>query len=273
MSTLKENSTDSDILKYFNDIIKNKEVIRDMFLTNIELYEKKIIENQNIIHDLKQELEFTRREQLEDINKARLEVSKLEDEKKKHDLNFKMLSKTLEHYEILVRERIKEINSLKQKSIFVNQDICNRKLQINSLTAQIEESEYQNNNLKEAIALKVEELNLSRNKEAQIEKDLNSKASKSQSNDISIASGSRQSTLKGSKRSVNERLFGDEDLNKRVKESEADMSGMEEPNLRNSNLKMTSNFIEDGHYLRKAGSSTFQIESSDHESKKKCQIF
>ena len=78
---------------------------------------------------------------------------------KKHNINKKLLTKTREHYQILIKDRNKEISVIKQKNVFINQDIQNRKLQLNSLTAQIEEANFQNDLLRQSVNSKLEELN------------------------------------------------------------------------------------------------------------------
>ena len=154
--------SEKELSKYFEDIIKNKVLIKEMFNINIEAYEKKINENLNVIESLKEEIEHQKKLHEEELKEMKELCEKYEEDLKKHVLNLKLLMKSKEHYESLIKEKQKEITSVRQKNVFINQDILNRKFQLDSLTAQIDEAEFQKSSLEASVKKKLEELNLSR---------------------------------------------------------------------------------------------------------------
>lgn len=162
------NLSEEEMVKYFDDIIKNKTMVRDMFLVNVEAYESKIKENNNKGLEIQEQITMERLKHENEVKSLKDLMRKNDEELKKHLINLKLLSKTKEHYEILIKDKSKEIHAIKQKNTFINQDIVNRKLQLNSLAAQIEEAEFQNKNLKNNVQNKLEELNISRYDEQKI---------------------------------------------------------------------------------------------------------
>lgn len=178
-STSKLNICHKQVKSYFKEIIKNKQVIKDMYNTNIEIYEKKICENKEKIINLEELYKINKEKNIKEIEELNLELFKQEEELKKHQVNYKLLNKTKEHYKILIKERLNDIKKYKDKNIFLNQDITNRKLQINSLEAQIQEAEYQNKTLKDVLSNKTEELNKSLHEENMIFKESIFKGNKS----------------------------------------------------------------------------------------------
>lgn len=156
------NLSQVEMSNYFKEILKNKILVRDMFITNVDAYENKLKENESYYNEIQAEIEQERLSNEKDLKLKNNELKKIDEDLKKHLINLKLLSKTKEHYQILIKEKNSELHNAKQKSTFVYQDILNRKLQISSLNAQIQESEYQNNKLKSLVQSKKEELNLSR---------------------------------------------------------------------------------------------------------------
>ena len=227
----------TEVQKYFNDIIRNKEIIKNMFLTNIEAYNSKVKQNTEIIDDNKIILNSEKRENEEKCKKIQDEINKLIEDQKKHEVNYKLLNKTVEHYQILIKDRHKDINTLKQKTIFVNQDTCNRKLQLDSLTVQIEEAEYQNKILNDALKKKNEELNISRYNEIQIEK------------------LERENIIK-------DRI---------IVEDESRSSN--DANTKIDKLDIDSSLIKDNHYMRNRYNTITEGSSEINIKKTKCSIF
>lgn len=165
--------SEEEMKAYFDDIIKSKTVIRDLFLVNVEAYDSKIKQNQNIGQELQDKVNHLKLKHESEVKIMKEQLKKCDEDLKKHAINLRLLSKTKEHYEILIKEKQKEIHTVKSKNVFINQDILNRKLQLNSLQAQIEDAEYQNKNLKASVKSKYEELNLSKFDEQQLSSNQN----------------------------------------------------------------------------------------------------
>jgi hypothetical protein len=136
---------------YFDDILRNKDMIKEMFKTNILVYEDKIKSNSEKLNSLKDELTKLNSDFLLIENKLKLDYAKTHDEFQKHDINHKLLEKTLSHYKYLIREREEEIKKLEEQSIFAYQDYQNKKVKLDCISVQIVEAEFQLNNLQKEI--------------------------------------------------------------------------------------------------------------------------
>jgi hypothetical protein len=259
--TIKMNDFSEEELKaYFDDIIKSKIIVRDLFLVNVEAYENKIKQNQITGQELQDKLNQLK---LKHENEAKLlkdQYKKCDEDLKKHAINLKLLSKTKEHYEILIKEKLREIHTIKSKNVFINQDILNRKLQLNSVQAQIEDAEYQNKNLKASVKSKYEELNLSKYDEQQLG---------SNQNIVTVVEDNNTDNISLNERIIN-RYKPPEFLSKNIEEKFSDLK---------SNYEIKSDY-DKGNELNyeKSTSQVFEVERSNSKSfvdkaKKKCIIF
>lgn len=158
----------NDKNKYFKEALKNKRIIKEMFEINSEAYKKKIEENNLHYLEILDEINLLKGKSDVDIKKIKEIESKASDDYQKHLINLKLLLKTKEQYNTLIKEKEKEISSLKQKNIFIDQDIKNKEVQINSVDAQIIEAEYQNKILKEKSNSLFEKLNKNKYEEQKI---------------------------------------------------------------------------------------------------------
>lgn len=155
-----------EVSKYFDDVLKNKEVIRDMYLTNVSAYEEKIKKNAEVIERLKDELRQVKLENELEENKLKSDYNSSMDELKKYQINFKLLMKTYQQYEQLIKERQEQINTLQEKLIFVDQDLHSKKFKLESSEAQVQELEYQNKNLQATVEEKSNQLKHKRIKDS-----------------------------------------------------------------------------------------------------------
>lgn len=141
----------NEVETYFNDIIRNKEMIIDMIKTNILVYEDKIKSNNEKIIQLNEEIEKINSDFQIVENKLKLEYAKTHDEFQKHDVNYKLLDKTYTHYRILIKEKEDEIKKLEEQSIFAFQDYQSKKVKLDCVSVQIIESEFQLKSLQNQI--------------------------------------------------------------------------------------------------------------------------
>jgi hypothetical protein len=148
----------SEVSLYFEDILKNKEMIKEMFRTNIMVYEDKLKQNKEKSNSLKEDLEKISSEFQLVENKLKLEYAKNHDEFQKHDINCKLLDKTLSHYKMLIRERENEIKKIEEQTIYAHQDYQNKKVKHDCLAVQIVEAEFQLKNLQKQIDEKVNKI-------------------------------------------------------------------------------------------------------------------
>jgi hypothetical protein len=141
----------NEVSVYFEDILRNKDMIKEMFKTNILVYEDKIKSNSEKLNSLRDEVNKLNSEFILVENKLKLNYAKTHDEFQKHDINHKLLEKTLSHYKYLIREREEEIKKLEEQSIFAFQDYQNKKVKLDCMQVQIVEAEFQLNNLEKEI--------------------------------------------------------------------------------------------------------------------------
>lgn len=141
----------NEVSVYFEDILRNKDMIKEMFKTNILVYEDKIKSNSEKLNSFRDELNKLNSEFILVENKLKLNYAKTHDEFQKHDINHKLLEKTLSHYKYLIREREEEIKKLEEQSIFAFQDYQNKKVKLDCMQVQIVEAEFQLNNLEKEI--------------------------------------------------------------------------------------------------------------------------
>jgi hypothetical protein len=140
---------------YINDILKNKDMVKEMFRTNILVYEDKIKDNELKIAALKDEINKISSDFSFVENKLKLDYAKNHDQFKKHEINFKLLEKTNQHYNILIKEREDEIKKHDEQSIYAHQDYQNKKVKLDCLNAQIIEAEFQLKNLNKSLEEKI----------------------------------------------------------------------------------------------------------------------
>lgn len=145
----------NEVSIYFDDIIRNKEMIKEMFKTNIMVYEDKIKGNKEKISTLQEELSKINTAYLLIENKLKLEYAKSHEQFQKHEINYKLLDKTYSHYKCLIREREDEIKKFEEQSIFAFQDYQNKKIKLDCLNVQIIEAEFQLRNLQNKFDEKV----------------------------------------------------------------------------------------------------------------------
>jgi hypothetical protein len=152
------NENTSEVSLYFEDILKNKEMIKEMFKTNIMVYEDKLKQNKAKSNSIKEDLDKLNSDFQLVENKLKLEYAKSHDEFQKHDINCKLLDKTLSHYKMLVRERENEIKKIEEQSIYAQQDYQNKKVKRDCLAVQIVEAEFQLKSLQKQIDEKLNKL-------------------------------------------------------------------------------------------------------------------
>lgn len=152
------NQINNEMSVYIDDILKNKEMIKEMFRTNIMVYEDKLKQNKEKSDSIRDELQkITSDFQLIE-NRLKLEYAKNHDEFQKHEINCKLLDKTLTHYKMLIREREDEIKKLEEQSIYAHQDFQNKKVKHDCLGVQIVEAEFQLKNLQNQMDEKLNQI-------------------------------------------------------------------------------------------------------------------
>ena len=145
----------SEVSVYFEDILRNKDMIKEMFKTNILVYEDKIKANSEKLNNLKDELKKVNSDFQLIENKLTLDYAKSHDNFQKHDINLKLLEKTSLHYKYLIREREEEIKKLEEQSIYAYQDYQNKKVKLDCIAVQIVEAEFQLQNLQKEVDNKI----------------------------------------------------------------------------------------------------------------------
>ncbi len=145
----------SEVSVYFEDILRNKDMIKEMFKTNILVYEDKIKANSEKLNILKDELKKVNSDFQLIENKLKLDYAKSHDIFQKHDINLKLLEKTSSHYKYLIREREEEIKKLEEQSIYAYQDYQNKKVKLDCIAVQIVEAEFQLQNLQKEVDNKI----------------------------------------------------------------------------------------------------------------------
>jgi hypothetical protein len=145
----------SELGIYFEDIIRNKDMIKDMFNTNILVYEDKLRSNEETLNEKKDEYNRLMNDFTLIENKLKLEYAKNHEELQKYEINYKLLEKTHSHYKTLIREREEEIKKLEQQSIFAYQDYQNKKVKLDCINVQIIEAEFQLKNLQKRLTEKM----------------------------------------------------------------------------------------------------------------------
>lgn len=143
-----DNNAIQEVSVYFDDIIRNKDMIKEMFKTNILVYEDKVKANNEKLAQLKEDLARLGSEFSLVENKLKLEYAKNHDNFQKHDINFKLLDKTHTHYKMLIRDREEEIKKIEEQTIFAYQDYQNKKIKLDCVNVQIVEAEFQLETLK-----------------------------------------------------------------------------------------------------------------------------
>jgi hypothetical protein len=153
----------SEISTYFDDILRNKDMIKEMLKINISVYEDKTRVNNAQILTLKDDLNKTNSEFSIVENKLKLEYAKNHEQFQKHDINFKLLEKTLLHYRCLIKDREEEIKKYEEQSIYASQDYQNKKIKLDCINVQIIEAEFQLNTLQKKIDEKIKNMALGNN--------------------------------------------------------------------------------------------------------------
>jgi len=148
----------NEMSMFFEDILKNKEMIKQMLYTNILIYNDKVSSNAEKIKEIKDEIAKMDSDFLLVENKLKLEFAKCHDNTQKHDINFKLLDKTHSHYKSLIFEREAEIRKLSDKLLFAEQDYQNKKIKLDCLNIQITEVEFQLKNLNSKLNEQVENI-------------------------------------------------------------------------------------------------------------------
>ncbi len=141
---------------FFDDILKNKEMIKQMLSTNILIYNDKVSGNAIKIKEIKEELDKINSDFHIVENKLKLDFARNHDNVQKHEINLKLLDKTYSHYKTLILEREAEIRKLEERLLFAEQDYQNKKIKLDCLNIQITESEFQLKNLNTKLNEKVE---------------------------------------------------------------------------------------------------------------------
>lgn len=153
-----EHYSDDDMSIYFDDILRNKEMIKEMFKTNILVYEDKIKKNEEMKKELRDELNRITSDFHLIENRLKLEYGKAIEQYQKHDINYKLLEKTSAHYKSLIREREEEIKKIDEQSIFAYQDYQNKKIKLDCICVQTIEAEFQLKNLQKRLEEKMNKL-------------------------------------------------------------------------------------------------------------------
>lgn len=150
---LKEPDTSEKIINpnemstFFEDILKNKEMIKQMLNTNILIYKDKNESNSQKIKEIKEEIRRMEIDFQLIVNHLKLEFAKAHDNVQKHEINYKLLDKTNSHYKTLIMEREIENRKLEEKLLFGEQDFHNKKIKLDCMNIRIEEAEFHLKNL------------------------------------------------------------------------------------------------------------------------------
>ena len=144
-----------ELSKYFEDILKNKELIIEMINTNILMYEDKIKTNKEKISQIKDHQEKVSAEFSISETRLKSEFSKYHEQYQKHEINYKLLDRTSSHYKSLIREREDEIRKLEEQSIYCYQDYQNKKVKLDCLNVQIVEADFQLKNFQRLMDEKI----------------------------------------------------------------------------------------------------------------------
>jgi len=243
-----------EITKYFNEIIKNKELIIDMIKTNKLVYQEKNEENKKKLEELKEEADKVNNEYKSLENKLKAEYVKYHDQYQKHDINFKLLERTCLYYKTLIKEREDEVRKFEEQTIYANQDYHNKKLKLDCLNVQIVEAEFQLKNLQTRIDDKMNKLVEEKKMQEKLEKerleaeqlelgDDNGKNDKYEKSEIVTNYGSLYSASKKNNNEISapyqEMEFDRSDL----KSIATEQSVKSEFNYRNSTIKKSSCII------------------------------
>lgn len=148
----------NEMSMFFQDILKNKEMIKQMLYTNLLIYQDQVQSNDDKIKEIKEELEKIDSDFQIVENKLKLEFAKCHDNVQKHDINYKLLNKTYSHYRTLIVERESEIRKLEEKLLFAEQDYQNKKIKLDCLNIQIIEAEFQLKNMNSKLNENVENI-------------------------------------------------------------------------------------------------------------------
>lgn len=148
----------SEMSMFFEDILKNKEMIKQMLSTNIIIYNDKVSSNSSKIKEIKEELGKIGSDFLIIENKMKLDFAKSHETVQKHEINFKLLDRTHSHYKSLILEREAEIRKLDERLLFAEQDYQNKKIKLDCLNIQITEAEFQLKNLNSKLNEQVDNL-------------------------------------------------------------------------------------------------------------------
>ena len=132
-----------DLGAYFEDIVKNKELIIEMINTNILMYHDKIKTNKEKISLIKEHHDKIRAEYQSSETKLKSEYSKYHEQYQKHEINYKLLDRTSAHYKSLIKDREDEIRKFEEQSIYCYQDYQNKKVKLDCINVQIVEAEFQ----------------------------------------------------------------------------------------------------------------------------------
>lgn len=144
-----------ELTKYFEDILKNKELIIEMVNTNVLMYEEKIKINKEKIQQLKELNEKMNAESTQTENKRKSEYAKYQEQFQKHEINYKLLERTSLHYKSLIKEREEEIRKFEEQAIYCYQDYQNKKVKLDCLNVQMVEAEFQLKNLQKLMDEKI----------------------------------------------------------------------------------------------------------------------
>jgi hypothetical protein len=141
----------NEMSSFFDDILKNKEMIKQMLNTNILIYKDKNESNSQKIKEIKEEIRRMEIDFQLTENQLKLQFAKAHENVQKHEINYKLLDKTNSHYKTLIMEREFEIRKLEEKLLFAEQDFHNKKIKLDCMNIRIEESEFHIKNLEEKI--------------------------------------------------------------------------------------------------------------------------
>ena len=141
----------NEMNSFFEDILKNKEMIKQMLNTNILIYNDKNESNSHKIKEIKEEIIRMEIDFQLTENQLKLQFAKAHDNVQKHEINYKLLDKTNSHYKTLIMERETEIRRLEEKLLFAEQDFHNKKIKLDCMNIRIEEAEFHLKNLEEKL--------------------------------------------------------------------------------------------------------------------------
>jgi hypothetical protein len=178
-------TSSEELTKFFEDILKNKDLILEMVNTNILMYDEKIKANKEKIGQIKENQEKLQAENQAQENKLKSEYAKYHEQLQKHEVNFKLLDRTGAHYKSLIKEREDEIRKYEEQSIYCYQDYQNKKMKLDCLNVQIVEAEFQLKNLQRLMDEKINSL-------------VNPKKSENQFQNISLDSSTTTTNTKQS---------------------------------------------------------------------------